>query len=59
MGEWVAFLYKLVRKGFIEGTNHAEGAASPVPLRQECVYLVPGTARRLVFLELSECHREL
>lgn len=55
--ERLAFLYKVGRNDLPEGVSPAEGT-SPVPLEQECVCLGPGTARRLVFLELSGCCRE-
>ena len=57
-GRCVALLYAVGGKALAEGMSHAEEAARPVPLGQACVCLVLGTARRLVFLELSECHRE-
>lgn len=57
-GRCVAFLYAVGRKGLTGGMSHAEGATSPVPLGRACVCLVLGTERRLVFLELSKCHRE-
>lgn len=56
--ERLAFLYKVGRNDLPEAVSPAEGTTSPVPLEQECVCLVPGTARRLVFLELSGCCRE-
>lgn len=56
--EWLAVLHKVGRNDLPEGASPAEGTASPVPLEQECVHLVPGTARRLVFLELRGCCRE-